>query len=70
MWQIMFTDRPPRCYADDLNSDQRRTRNLDLMLRRNGHYLIPGVRKFMSSGHSDEDLDITLQALDRLLPDI
>ena len=64
LWQILHTDRPPVNHADVMKSDQAATRALDLELMRNRIHVLPGVRRFVSLVHTDEDLEGTVEALD------
>ncbi len=64
LWQILFTDKTPRSHADILASDQAAMRRLDTLLLQQGQYVLPGVRRFVSAVHTDEDLELTLQGLD------
>ena len=64
LWQILFTDRTPRNQADILASDQAGMRRLDSLLMKQGQYVLPGVRRFVSTEHTAEDLEQTLKGLD------
>jgi glutamate-1-semialdehyde 2,1-aminomutase len=64
LWQILFMDREPVNYADFIHSDMARTRELDRLQMMNGLYVLPGVRRFVSSVHSDQDFENTVRALD------
>jgi glutamate-1-semialdehyde 2,1-aminomutase len=64
LWQILFTDRPPRSHADIVASDVAAMRALDIELLRRGQLVIPGVRRFVSTAHGRDDLDATIDALD------
>jgi glutamate-1-semialdehyde 2,1-aminomutase len=64
LWQILFTDRTPRNQADILASDQAAMRKLDTLLMKQGQYVLPGVRRFVSTVHTAGDLDETLRGLD------
>ena len=46
------------------------TRELDLCQMRHGLYVLPSVRRFVSSVHTDKDFDDTLTALDAACRDI
>ncbi len=63
-WQLLFTDAPPVNQMDVLASDQSRSSALDLSLLRNGVYVLPNVRRFFSAAHTEEDLEVTLSALE------
>jgi len=64
LWQILFMDKTPRNYADVLASDQAAMRRLDTLLMKQGQYVLPGVRRFVSTVHTPEDLEQTLRGLD------
>ena len=64
LWQILFMDKTPRNQADILGSDQVAMRRLDTLLMQRGQYVLPGVRRFVSTVHSAQDLDHTLRGLD------
>ncbi len=64
LWQILFMDRTPLDMTDILNSDQAAMRRLDMELMRNGQYVLPGVRRFISTVHTDSDLEDTVRGLD------
>ncbi len=64
LWQILFMDSTPRNQADILASDQAAMRRLDTLLMKQGQYVLPGVRRFVSTEHSAEDLEQTLRGLD------
>ena len=64
LWQILFMDRTPRNQADILKSDQASMRKLDTLLMKQGQYVLPGVRRFVSTVHSADDLEETVRGLD------
>ena len=64
LWQILFMDRTPRNQADVLASDQASMRRLDTLLMKQGQYVLPGVRRFVSTVHTEHDLEQTLRGLD------
>jgi glutamate-1-semialdehyde 2,1-aminomutase len=63
-WQIVFMEKPPASFADFIRSDMARTRALDLAQMKNGLYVLPGVRRFVSAVHTDGDFEETARALD------
>ena len=65
LWQILFMKDTPRSHADMLASDQPAMRRLDTELMKQGQYVLPGVRRFVSSVHDERDLEDTLSGLDR-----
>ena len=64
LWQILFMDKTPRNQADILASDQPAMRKLDTLLMKQGQYVLPGVRRFVSTVHTAEDMEDTLRGLD------
>lgn len=64
LWQILFMDKTPRNQADVLASDQASMRRLDTLLMKQGQYVLPGVRRFVSTVHTAQDLEETLRGLD------
>ncbi len=64
LWQILFMDRRPRTQADILASDMAAGRRLDLASLKQGVYALPGVRRFFSLAHGDQEIEDTLKALD------
>ena len=64
-WLFMFADKPPANQMDVLASDMARSAALDAAMLRNGVYVLPNVRRFFSAAHTDDDLDVTLTALEK-----
>ena len=64
LWQIVFMDREPESFADFIQADMASTRELDLLQMKNGLYVLPAVRRFVSAVHTDEDFEETVRALD------
>ena len=64
LWQILFMDKTPENMSDMLNSDQAAMRRLDTELMKHGQYVLPGVRRFISIVHTDQDLEDTVRGLD------
>ena len=64
LWQILFMDKIPENMSDMLNSDQAAMRRLDTELMKHGQYVLPGVRRFISTVHTDQDLEDTVRGLD------
>jgi glutamate-1-semialdehyde 2,1-aminomutase len=65
LWQILHMTDSPRSYTDLLASDRAANVDLDVELMRNGVNVIPGLRRFVSTAHTDEDFELTIDALDR-----
>lgn len=64
LWQILFMDKTPVDVSDLLASDQAAMRRLDSELMKQGQYVLPGVRRFVSTVHSEVDLEDTVRGLD------
>lgn len=64
LWQILFMQKTPRNQADMLTGNQTAMRKLDTLLMKQGQYLLPGVRRFVSTEHTAQDLEDTLRGLD------
>lgn len=65
IWQILHMQDAPRSYTDMLASDLAANTALDVELMRNGVNVIPGLRRFVSAAHDEEDFGQTLDALER-----
>jgi glutamate-1-semialdehyde 2,1-aminomutase len=65
MWHFLFADRVPRNYRDILASDQKKLVAFDNELLRQGIFVLPANRRFVSITHTDEDLAETFEAFDR-----
>ena len=55
----------PQNQADMLASDQDAMRRLDSLLLKQGQYLLPGVRRFVSTVNNAQDLEDSIRALDQ-----
>jgi glutamate-1-semialdehyde 2,1-aminomutase len=65
IWQILHMPTSPVSYTDFLTSDRAANVALDIEWMRNGVNVIPGLRRFVSSSHTEDDFSQTLDALDR-----
>lgn len=65
LWQPLHIEHPPVAYTDLLNADRAADVAFDTELMRNGINLIPGLRRFVSSVHCEEDFERTIAAVDR-----
>ena len=65
MWHITAASQPPRNWRDILASDTARVAALDAALLREGIFVLPGNRRFVSSEHTEADLDAFFAAADR-----
>jgi len=64
LWQILFMPKPPVSHADVMAADADRSRRLDVEQMKAGLYVLPMVRRFVSSVHTDADFEATVRALD------
>jgi glutamate-1-semialdehyde 2,1-aminomutase len=64
LWQILFAKRPPVSHADIIASEAAKTLALDIAQMKQGLYVLPNVRRFVSVVHTSEDYEITVKALD------
>lgn len=64
LWQILFLAQPPTNHHDLLSSDHAAMRRLDGELLKQGQYVLPGVRRFVSTQHDQTDLEDTVRGLD------
>lgn len=65
IWQVLHMGSSPRTYTDFLAADRVANTALDIELMRNGVNVIPGLRRFVSSAHTEDDFDQTLSAFER-----
>jgi glutamate-1-semialdehyde 2,1-aminomutase len=65
MWHVIFAERDPLNYADLLAADNVKLMKLEHALIREGLFVHPGQRRFVSIAHTEQDLDDTLVGFDR-----
>jgi glutamate-1-semialdehyde 2,1-aminomutase len=65
MWHFLFADAPPVNYGDILRSDLKRQGALETEMIRQGLFVLPNNRRFISITHTDDDLTQTFEAFDR-----
>lgn len=65
LWQTVFMDRVPTRHADMMKANMALTKELDRQLLLRGIYVLPGVRRFVSSVHTDDDFAVTYEAFDQ-----
>ena len=65
MWHFLFSDKVPQNYRDILASDTKKLIRFDVELIRQGIFVLPGNRRFVSIAHTDRDLAETFDAFDR-----
>jgi len=66
LWQILHIDGSPRNYTDLLVSDRASNVAFDTSLMYEGINVIPGLRRFVSSAHTEEDFELTIAAIERI----
>jgi glutamate-1-semialdehyde 2,1-aminomutase len=64
LWQTVFMARQPVSHADFMAADLGRSRALDIAMLKNGLYVMPGMRRFVSAAHTDADFEDTVRAFD------
>ncbi len=64
LWQVLHCAEPPRDYVDLLRSDRAAEVAFDTELMRHGINVVPGLRRFVSAAHTDDDVDETVAAVD------
>lgn len=65
MWHIVFAAEAPRNHRDVMAADGPALVRLDYELIREGLFVLPGNRRFISTAHTDADLEDTFAAIDR-----
>ena len=65
MWHFLFADRVPENYRDIVASDTKKLVRFDVELIRQGIFVLPANRRFVSITHTDRDLSDTFEAVDR-----
>jgi glutamate-1-semialdehyde 2,1-aminomutase len=65
MWHALFTDRVPENYRDILGTDLKKLVAFEAELFRQGIFVLPNNRRFISIMHTDRDLEMTFEAADR-----
>jgi glutamate-1-semialdehyde 2,1-aminomutase len=67
VFHIAFLDRQPRNYRDLLSADKLKYSDFVLALLDEGVLPLPDGRWYISTAHSDEDIDATLAAVERAI---
>jgi len=65
MWHMLFTDRIPTCWRDIVATDTKKMNAFETELLRQGLFILPGNRRFISIRHGSEDLEQSFEAADR-----
>ena len=67
MVDLWFADAPVQSYPDSWKADAETARRFKLGLLDRGIWSPPGLKMFLSLAHSDDDIDLTLQAAEESL---
>lgn len=62
LFQVVFSEREPRTYADLLAADRAMAVRFGLACLERGLFVNPGEKFYVSLAHSDEDIERTLEA--------
>jgi len=65
MWHMLFTDVEPTNWRDIVATDTRKMQAFEAEMLRQGIFVLPGNRRFLSIEHDDNDLERTFDAADR-----
>jgi glutamate-1-semialdehyde 2,1-aminomutase len=65
MWHMLFTDKVPQNWRDIIATDTKKMAAFEVELLRQGLFILPGNRRFISIRHTQEDLDQTFEAAAR-----
>ncbi len=65
VFQLAFMDKPARTYRDTLAADRKRYSDFALALLDEGVLVLPDGRWYLSTAHSDADIEATLAAAER-----
>ncbi|MGH6952613.1 MAG: aspartate aminotransferase family protein [Alphaproteobacteria bacterium] len=64
IWHILFTNKEPRNHRDVMAADGKRLVAFDTELIRQGVFVLPGTRRFVSLVHGERDFEDTFRAFD------
>lgn len=65
MWHMLFTNKVPQNWRDFISTDTKKMNAFEAELLRQGLFILPGNRRFISIKHTDDDLERTFEAADR-----
>ena len=65
MWHMLFTDTEPSSWQEIIATDTKRMGAFETELLRQGLFILPGNRRFISIRHTDDDLAQTFDVADR-----
>ena len=64
MWHMLFTNKIPRDFHDIMAADGKKLAAFDAEMIRQGIFVLPSNRRFVSLAHTDLDLEDTFAAVD------
>jgi glutamate-1-semialdehyde aminotransferase len=62
---MLFTDRVPQNWRDILSTDNKKLAAFEAEMIRQGLFVLPNNRRFISIRHSEAELTDTFEAVDR-----
>ncbi|WP_413992323.1 aspartate aminotransferase family protein [Labrys okinawensis] len=65
MWHMLFTDKVPQDWREVIATDTKRMATFEAELLRQGLFILPNNRRFISIRHTQDDLEQTFEAADR-----
>jgi glutamate-1-semialdehyde 2,1-aminomutase len=65
MWHMLFTDRAPQNWREIIATDMKKLAAFEQEVIAQGLFILPGNRRFISIAHTEEDLQVTFEAVDR-----
>jgi glutamate-1-semialdehyde aminotransferase len=65
MWHMLFTDRIPTNWREFIASDLKKLGVMEAQILKQGIFVLPQNRRFISIKHTDRDLDQTFEAMER-----
>lgn len=65
MWHMLFTDKAPRNWRDIIATDTKKLAAFEAEMIRQGLFVLPNNRRFISIRHTADDLEATFEAADR-----
>ncbi|MEM6497570.1 MAG: aminotransferase class III-fold pyridoxal phosphate-dependent enzyme, partial [Pseudomonadota bacterium] len=66
MWHMQFIDKIPQNWQDVLTADGAKLARMEREFLKNGLFVLPGNRRFISIRHTEEDLEATFEIADRV----
>lgn len=66
MWHMLFTDEEPQNWRDVISAANPKMALLEAEFLKNGLFVLPGNRRFISIRHSEDDLEATFEIAERV----